>query len=141
MLIGDAAHAVSPNAGQGASQALEDAMMLAKLLRDCACDYRQAFVLFERERKPRVERVVAEGRPARRRQGDCQPLQVKNTQSDVAIPATHVRPLQPELDVSLPHRLGERDRNGTTRRVTSSLGLVQFGKQVMQVEWVGEHLQ
>jgi 2-polyprenyl-6-methoxyphenol hydroxylase-like FAD-dependent oxidoreductase len=28
-----------------------------------------------------------------------------------------------------------------TRRVTSSLGLVQFGKQVMQVEWVGEHLQ
>jgi 2-polyprenyl-6-methoxyphenol hydroxylase-like FAD-dependent oxidoreductase len=67
MLIGDAAHAVSPNAGQGASQALEDAMMLAKLLRDCACDYRRAFVLFERERKPRVERVVAEGR---RRGGD-----------------------------------------------------------------------
>ena len=32
LLIGDAAHAVSPNAGQGASMALEDAMYLAKLL-------------------------------------------------------------------------------------------------------------
>jgi 2-polyprenyl-6-methoxyphenol hydroxylase-like FAD-dependent oxidoreductase len=61
LLIGDAAHAVSPNSGQGASLALEDAMCLAKLLRDCG-DYRQVFASFEQARKPRVERIVAEGR-------------------------------------------------------------------------------
>ena len=64
LLIGDAAHAVSPNAGQGASLALEDAMYLAKLLRDCGGDYMAAFERFERERKPRVERIVVAGRRA-----------------------------------------------------------------------------
>jgi 2-polyprenyl-6-methoxyphenol hydroxylase-like FAD-dependent oxidoreductase len=62
MLIGDAAHAVSPNAGQGASLALEDAMMLAKLLRDCGTVDAAAFQRFERDRTPRVERIVAAGR-------------------------------------------------------------------------------
>jgi 2-polyprenyl-6-methoxyphenol hydroxylase-like FAD-dependent oxidoreductase len=66
LLIGDAAHAVSPNSGQGASLALEDAMYLAKLLRDCG-DYALAFSQFEQGRKPRVEKIVAEGR---RRAGD-----------------------------------------------------------------------
>jgi 2-polyprenyl-6-methoxyphenol hydroxylase-like FAD-dependent oxidoreductase len=61
LVIGDAAHAVSPNAGQGAAMALEDAMYLAKLLRDCG-DYEQVFTQFEQDRKPRVERIVAEGR-------------------------------------------------------------------------------
>ncbi|MGH6811774.1 MAG: FAD-dependent monooxygenase, partial [Methylocella sp.] len=61
ILIGDAAHAVSPNAGQGASMALEDAMCLARLLRDISA-YPEAFARFETERKPRVERIVAEGR-------------------------------------------------------------------------------
>lgn len=61
VLIGDAAHTVSPNAGQGASLALEDAMYLAKVLRDSS-DYEEAFARFERDRKPRAERVVAEGR-------------------------------------------------------------------------------
>jgi 2-polyprenyl-6-methoxyphenol hydroxylase-like FAD-dependent oxidoreductase len=42
--------------------ALEDAMYLAKLLRDLQGDHELAFELFQRERKPRVERVVAEGR-------------------------------------------------------------------------------
>jgi len=62
MLIGDAAHAVSPNAGQGASMALEDAMCLAKLLRDSDYEHERTFAQFERDRKPRVERIVAEGR-------------------------------------------------------------------------------
>jgi len=62
LLIGDAAHAVSPNAGQGASMALEDAMYLAKLLRDGGPDYAQVFMQFEKDRKPRVEKIVAEGR-------------------------------------------------------------------------------
>jgi 2-polyprenyl-6-methoxyphenol hydroxylase-like FAD-dependent oxidoreductase len=59
MLIGDAAHAVSPNSGQGASMALEDAMLLARLLRDTPAT---AFADFERARRPRVEEIVAEGR-------------------------------------------------------------------------------
>jgi 2-polyprenyl-6-methoxyphenol hydroxylase-like FAD-dependent oxidoreductase len=42
--------------------ALEDAMYLAKLLRDLQGEHELAFELFERDRKPRVERVVAEGR-------------------------------------------------------------------------------
>jgi len=62
VLIGDAAHAVSPNSGQGASLALEDAMYLAKLLRDVAPNYKRAFDQFETDRKERVEKIVAEGR-------------------------------------------------------------------------------
>lgn len=61
VLLGDAAHAVSPNSGQGASMAMEDAMTLAKLLRDSA-NYQHVFEQFEEQRKPRVERIVAEGR-------------------------------------------------------------------------------
>ena len=56
-LIGDAAHATTPSAGQGASLALEDAMVLARCLRDID-DPERAFARFERERRSRVERIV-----------------------------------------------------------------------------------
>jgi 2-polyprenyl-6-methoxyphenol hydroxylase-like FAD-dependent oxidoreductase len=62
ILIGHAAHAVSPNAGQGASLALEDALYLAKRRRDTPGGHAVAFERFERDRKPRAEKVVAEGR-------------------------------------------------------------------------------
>jgi 2-polyprenyl-6-methoxyphenol hydroxylase-like FAD-dependent oxidoreductase len=58
LLIGDAAHANSPHAGQGASLALEDAMRLARLMQD-EQDLGVTFEAFERERRPRAERVVA----------------------------------------------------------------------------------
>jgi 2-polyprenyl-6-methoxyphenol hydroxylase-like FAD-dependent oxidoreductase len=61
VLVGDAAHAVSPSSGQGASLALEDAMDLAKRLRDDG-EPARAFEGFERDRRARVERIVAEGR-------------------------------------------------------------------------------
>jgi 2-polyprenyl-6-methoxyphenol hydroxylase-like FAD-dependent oxidoreductase len=61
VLIGDAAHAVSPNAGQGASMALEDTLLLAKLIRD-EKTFSTAFEKFESARKPRVEKIVKEGR-------------------------------------------------------------------------------
>ena len=77
ILIGDAAHAVSPNSGQGASLALEDAMYLAKLLRDCSSNYAAAFALFERDRKPRVERIVAAGRRAASDKEIVSPLKSK----------------------------------------------------------------
>jgi 2-polyprenyl-6-methoxyphenol hydroxylase-like FAD-dependent oxidoreductase len=58
VILGDAAHATSPSSGQGASLAIEDAIVLAKCLRDCD-DVSPAFATYERLRRPRVERVVA----------------------------------------------------------------------------------
>lgn len=58
VLTGDAAHATTPSSGQGASLAIEDAVVLARCLRE-AKDHREAFQRFEAERRPRVERVVA----------------------------------------------------------------------------------
>jgi len=60
IIIGDAAHAASPSSGQGASMAIEDALVLAKCLRDLS-EPAAAFTAFERLRRPRVERVVAFG--------------------------------------------------------------------------------
>jgi 2-polyprenyl-6-methoxyphenol hydroxylase-like FAD-dependent oxidoreductase len=61
ILIGDAAHAVSPHSGQGASVALEDAICLARQLRDKP-DYAEALADFEAERRGRAEKIVAFGR-------------------------------------------------------------------------------
>jgi 2-polyprenyl-6-methoxyphenol hydroxylase-like FAD-dependent oxidoreductase len=58
LLIGDAAHATSPHAGQGASLALEDACRLVCALRD-EPEINLAFQNFECERRPRAERIVA----------------------------------------------------------------------------------
>ena len=58
VLVGDAAHAASPSSGQGASLAAEDAVELARCLRDCP-SIEQAFARFETLRRPRAERIVA----------------------------------------------------------------------------------
>lgn len=63
IIIGDAAHATSPAAGQGASMSLEDAVILAQCLRDCP-DPASAFVTFESLRRERVQRIVADGHKA-----------------------------------------------------------------------------
>ena len=60
VIIGDAAHAPSPTSGQGASMAAEDAVVLAKCLRDLP-DIPQALAAYERLRRKRVERIVAQG--------------------------------------------------------------------------------
>jgi FAD-dependent urate hydroxylase len=60
LVIGDAAHATSPAAGQGASMALEDAVILAKCLRDCP-NTPSALATFEALRRNRVERIVKLG--------------------------------------------------------------------------------
>ncbi|MEU4872434.1 FAD-dependent oxidoreductase [Streptomyces sp. NPDC021608] len=54
LLIGDAAHAASPATGQGASMALEDAVILAKCLRDVP-GLASALARYEELRRPRVE--------------------------------------------------------------------------------------
>src|SRR6476469_3767036 len=58
LLIGDAAHATSPHAGQGASLALEDAMRLSRLMQD-GQELGLTFQNFEIERRPRAEKIVA----------------------------------------------------------------------------------
>ena len=58
LLIGDAAHATSPHAGQGASLALEDALRLARLMQQ-GQELGQTFQSFEAERRPRAEKIVA----------------------------------------------------------------------------------
>jgi 2-polyprenyl-6-methoxyphenol hydroxylase-like FAD-dependent oxidoreductase len=60
-LVGDAAHATSPNAGQGASLAMEDALVVAKCLRDLP-DPEQALAAYQRLRRDRAEKVVAYSR-------------------------------------------------------------------------------
>jgi 2-polyprenyl-6-methoxyphenol hydroxylase-like FAD-dependent oxidoreductase len=60
VLIGDAAHAMSPSGGQGASMALEDAMVLARLFRQFSGEFEPLLAEFERARRPRVERISAE---------------------------------------------------------------------------------
>ena len=58
LLIGDAAHATSPHAGQGASLALEDALRLGRLMQD-GHELGHTFRRFEAERRPRAEKIVA----------------------------------------------------------------------------------
>jgi FAD-dependent urate hydroxylase len=69
IIIGDAAHATSPASGQGASMAIEDAVTLAKCLRDTNT-VDEAFTRYETLRRKRVERVVAQGK----RNGDGKSL-------------------------------------------------------------------
>jgi 2-polyprenyl-6-methoxyphenol hydroxylase-like FAD-dependent oxidoreductase len=57
VLIGDAAHATTPNLGQGACQAIEDAYFLA----ECLSQYpsvSEAFSVFQSKRKPKADFVT-----------------------------------------------------------------------------------
>jgi 2-polyprenyl-6-methoxyphenol hydroxylase-like FAD-dependent oxidoreductase len=61
VLVGDAAHASSPNMAQGAAMAAEDALVLADLLAaDQPVD--QALASYEKRRKPRVAFVQEQAR-------------------------------------------------------------------------------
>ncbi|WP_327290517.1 FAD-dependent oxidoreductase [Streptomyces sp. NBC_01198] len=59
VILGDAAHATTPTSGQGSSMALEDAVVLAKCLRDLPRT--QAAARYEQLRRERVEGIVALG--------------------------------------------------------------------------------
>jgi 2-polyprenyl-6-methoxyphenol hydroxylase-like FAD-dependent oxidoreductase len=58
VLVGDAAHATTPAAAQGASMALEDAVALAEALREHA-DPTAAFAAYEARRRAQTEETVA----------------------------------------------------------------------------------
>ncbi|WP_409493405.1 FAD-dependent oxidoreductase [Amycolatopsis sp. cmx-11-12] len=66
VIIGDAAHATSPAAGQGAAMAIEDAVTLARCLRDVS-SIPKALATYEGLRRERVEAVVERGK----RNGDA----------------------------------------------------------------------
>ncbi|OKJ98303.1 FAD-dependent oxidoreductase [Amycolatopsis sp. CB00013] len=66
VIIGDAAHATSPAAGQGAAMAIEDAVTLARCLRDVP-SIPKALTVYEGLRRERVEAVVERGK----RNGDA----------------------------------------------------------------------
>jgi 2-polyprenyl-6-methoxyphenol hydroxylase-like FAD-dependent oxidoreductase len=57
LLLGDAAHAATPNMGQGACQAIEDAVILGKTLQKIS-DIREAFKVYEQKRIKRTTFVV-----------------------------------------------------------------------------------
>ncbi len=60
-LIGDAAHAMTPNLGQGAAQGIEDALCLAYLVHQ-GSEVQEAVSNYQRERKRRVKQVWAQSR-------------------------------------------------------------------------------
>jgi 2-polyprenyl-6-methoxyphenol hydroxylase-like FAD-dependent oxidoreductase len=60
-LLGDAAHPMTPNMGQGAGQALEDAVVLAASLRDAATA-EAGLLAYERERIRRTTPIVKKSR-------------------------------------------------------------------------------
>ncbi|QUQ70330.1 FAD-dependent oxidoreductase [Kutzneria sp. CA-103260] len=59
VIVGDAAHVPSNSTGQGASMSIESAVELARCLRDLPVP--QAFAVFEKLRRPRVEKVAEYG--------------------------------------------------------------------------------
>ncbi|MGV9360215.1 FAD-dependent oxidoreductase [Amycolatopsis sp. NPDC003731] len=81
IVIGDAAHAAAPNAGHGASMAMEDAVVLAKCLRDLR-EPAAAFRAYEQQRRERVERLVA---TSAKMGGTATPGLVKRLIRDIAI--------------------------------------------------------
>ncbi|WP_329259042.1 FAD-dependent monooxygenase [Actinoallomurus sp. NBC_01490] len=60
-LLGDAAHAMTPDQGQGANQALEDAVTLAALL-DADPAVPSALAAYDRERRPRTQTIARRSR-------------------------------------------------------------------------------
>ncbi|WP_223607785.1 FAD-dependent monooxygenase [Chryseobacterium sp. OSA05B] len=56
-LIGDAAHATTPNMGQGACQAIEDAYIIGKLL-ESSGDFNRVFEEFQKIRRKKVDYIV-----------------------------------------------------------------------------------
>lgn len=82
-LIGDAAHAMLPNAGQGACQAFEDAYILSRWL-DAEADPVEAFERFREVRIPRVHavqtRAAANARMFHMKDADARNQQLKSAE-------------------------------------------------------------
>ncbi|MFF2503778.1 FAD-dependent monooxygenase [Streptomyces sp. NPDC058067] len=109
-LLGDAAHAMTPNLGQGACQALEDAAVLAAALADGPA-VESALVRYDAERRPRSQAVARAARQAGRMgQQLTHPLAVavRNTALRVAPSGVTVRAILRHADWT-PPRLNRPD--------------------------------
>lgn len=95
LLIGDAAHAMSPNSGQGASTALEDAVYFAHLMRATGVSLFEVFARFERDRRPRVEKINAEARRTGERKRPIGPVAawIRDRMFSLLLPRLAVRSL------------------------------------------------
>jgi 2-polyprenyl-6-methoxyphenol hydroxylase-like FAD-dependent oxidoreductase len=65
VLVGDAAHAMTPHLGQGACQAIEDGVVLAELLAD-AYGVDDALAEYDRLRRSRTRKVARMSRASAR---------------------------------------------------------------------------
>jgi 2-polyprenyl-6-methoxyphenol hydroxylase-like FAD-dependent oxidoreductase len=101
VLVGDAAHAASPTSGQGASLAVEDALTLAKCLRDLP-DTPAAFAAYAGLRRKRVEKIVA---AAKRRSSDKMPGPVGRMVRDLVFPMILARAGKASQDQVLDYRI------------------------------------
>lgn len=61
VLVGDAAHAMTPNLGQGACQALEDVAVLCKVLEEHT-DVHKALAEYDALRRPRAQKIARQSR-------------------------------------------------------------------------------
>jgi 2-polyprenyl-6-methoxyphenol hydroxylase-like FAD-dependent oxidoreductase len=130
VIVGDAAHATSPSSGQGASIAIEDAVVLAKCLRDKP-NIGSAFAAYERLRRERVERVGGSGQTERLRQGSWAARRLRSRPHDARHHAQGCPQGHALVDVRLP-RLVARARFGsgvnrlpTTRRNMRALRRIE----------------
>jgi 2-polyprenyl-6-methoxyphenol hydroxylase-like FAD-dependent oxidoreductase len=98
-LLGDAAHAMTPNLGQGACQALEDAVELAAALAGEA-DVPAALAAYDRRRRPRAQRISRRSRSVGRvAQWSAPPLvAVRNLGTRLTPSAAVLRGLAPVLN-------------------------------------------
>jgi 2-polyprenyl-6-methoxyphenol hydroxylase-like FAD-dependent oxidoreductase len=60
VFLGDSIHATTPNLAQGGCQAIEDAWCLALCLKKYGSELRTAFESYERVRKPKAMKIVAD---------------------------------------------------------------------------------
>jgi 2-polyprenyl-6-methoxyphenol hydroxylase-like FAD-dependent oxidoreductase len=95
VLIGDAAHATSPNMAQGASMALEDALMLAQMLATHSST-NQALTAFSERRRARVSWVRE--RTHRRDRVRTLPVPIRDLALRLAWTALYRRDYRPLLE-------------------------------------------
>jgi len=101
VLIGDAAHAMTPNLGQGACQALEDAVVLGQVMDGRAgADIRAGLGAYDRVRRPRTQMIALRSHRIGRAAQWASPVAVglRNTALRALPRSSFVRSLAPVLD-------------------------------------------
>jgi len=102
VLLGDAAHATTPGVGQGAAQAIEDAVVLARSLAERPV-VTEALHDYETRRRPRAERVLKMSRRADRG-GQLEgrlACTIRNTLVRLMPASAQRRQLKPIVDVEI----------------------------------------